>query len=129
MMGSLSRILPAQFMLIVPATVVLYVVSLIVAPGSVSGGAMLTVLCFASILATAAIGQTLVVQQGGLDLSVPGVISLAAVLVTKFPDGDNAALVPWIGAAIASGLVSGLVCGIAITRFRVTALVATLAVN
>jgi ribose transport system permease protein len=37
--------------------------------------------------------------------------------------------VPWIGAAIAAGLISGLICGIAITRFSVTALVATLAVN
>ena len=129
MMGSLSRILPAQFMLIVPATVLLYVVSFVVAPGSVSAGAMLTVLCFASILATTAIGQTLVVQQGGLDLSVPGVISLAAVLVTKFPAGDNAALALWTGAALASGVVSGLICGIAITRFYVTPLVATLAVN
>jgi ribose transport system permease protein len=129
MMGSLSRILPAQFMLIVPATVLLYVVSFVVAPGSVSVGAMLTVLCFASILATAAIGQTLVVQQGGLDLSVPGAISLAAVLVTKFPAGDNATLALWIGAALGSGVVSGLICGIAITRFYVTPLVATLAVN
>ncbi len=128
-MGSLSRILPAQFLLIVPATVILYAVSLVVAPGSVSAGATLTVLCFASILATAAIGQTLVVQQGGLDLSVPGVISLAAVFVTKFPAGDNAALGPWIAVALAGGAVSGLICGTAITRFFVTPLVATLAVN
>jgi ribose transport system permease protein len=129
MMGSLSRILPAQFILIVPAIVLLYTVSFVVAPGSVSAGATLTVLCFASILATAAIGQTLVVQQAGLDLSVPGVISLAAVLVTKFPAGDNAALALWIGAALASGVVSGFICGTAITRFYVTPLVATLAVN
>src|SRR5271154_7378996 len=128
-MGRLLGAFPQQFLLIVPATALLYLVSPLLAPGSVSASSMLTVLSFASILAIAAIGQTLVIQQGGLDLSVPGVISLAAVLVTKFPDGDNAALVPWIGAAIASGLVSGLVCGIAITRFRVTALVATLAVN
>ena len=129
MMGSLSRVLPAQFMLIVPAIALLYAVSFVVAPGSVSAGATLTVLCFASILATAAIGQTLVVQQAGLDLSVPGVISLAAVLVTKFPAGDNAALTLWIGAALASGVISGFICGTAITRFYVTPLVATLAVN
>ena len=116
-------------MLIVPAIVLLYTVSFVVAPGSVSAGATLTVLCFASILATAAIGQTLVVQQAGLDLSVPGVISLAAVLVTKFPAGDNAALALWIGAALASGVVCGFICGTAITRFYVTPLVATLAVN
>jgi ribose transport system permease protein len=129
MMGSLSRLLPAQFMLIVPATVLLWVVSFVVAPGSVSAGALLTVLCFASILAIAAIGQTLVVQQGGLDLSVPGVISLAAVLVTKFPAADNGPLALWIGAALVSGVLSGLICGTAITRFFVTPLVATLAVN
>jgi ribose transport system permease protein len=128
-MTPLSRALSSRFLLIVPATAVLYLVSPLLAPGSVSSSSFLTVLSFASILAIAAIGQTLVIQQGGLDLSVPGVISLAAVLVTKYPAGDNAALVPWIAAAIAMGLVSGLICGIAITRFLVTPLVATLAVN
>src|ERR1700727_3361778 len=120
MMGSLSRILPAQFLLIVPATVLLWLVSFVVAPGSVSAGAFLTVLCFASILAIAAIGQTLVIQQGGLDLTVPGVISLAAVLVTKYPDGDNARLLPWTVMAICAGFLSGFVNGVAITRFRIT---------
>jgi ribose transport system permease protein len=128
-MTRLLRAFPPQFALIVPATVILYLVSPIVAEGSVSASSVLVVFSFASILAIAAIGQTLVIQQGGLDLSVPGVISLAAVLVTKFPDGDNLALAPWIAIAIACGFLSGLVCGIAITRFRVTALVATLAVN
>ena len=64
------------------------------AAGSVSGSSTLTVFSFASILAMAAIGQTLVIQQGGLDLTVPGVISLAAVLVTKYPAGDNSARLP-----------------------------------
>jgi len=128
-MGRLLGAFPQQFMLIVPATVVLYLISPLLAPGSVSASSMLTVLSFASILAIAAIGQTLVVQQGGLDLSVAGVISLAAVLVTKFPSGADTALIPCIAAAIGAGLVSGLICGIAITRFSVTPLVATLAIN
>ena len=93
-MTRLLRALPPQFALIVPATVILYLVSPLLAEGSVSGSSILIVFSFASILAIAAIGQTLVIQQGGLDLSVPGVISLAAVLVTKYPDGDNSALVP-----------------------------------
>jgi ribose transport system permease protein len=128
-MTRLLRAFPPQFALIVPATLILYLVSPIVAEGSVSASSVLVVFSFASILAIAAIGQTLVIQQGGLDLSVPGVISLAAVLVTKFPDGDNVALAPWIAVALACGFISGLICGVAITRFRVTALVATLAVN
>jgi ribose transport system permease protein len=128
-MTGIVRALSSQFAFIVAATVILYGVSPLLAEGSVSGSSILIVFSFASILAIAAIGQTLVIQQGGLDLSVPGVISLAAVLVTKFPDGDNSALALWIAGALASGVVSGLICGIAITRFRVTALVATLAVN
>ena len=82
-MTRILRALPSQFALILPATAILYLVSPLLAEGSVSGSSILIVFSFASILAIAAIGQTLVVQQGGLDLSVPGVISLAAVLVTN----------------------------------------------
>ena len=124
-----ARAVPPQFLMIVPATAALYAVSLAVAPGSVAPSSILTVLSFASILALAALGQTLVIQQGGLDLSVPGVISLAAVLVTKFSAGSDAALAVWIAAALGCGVASGLVCGLAITRFLITPLVATLAVN
>jgi ribose transport system permease protein len=118
-----------QFLAIMLATALLYVVSPFLAEGSLSASSALSVFSFASILAIAAIGQTLVIQQGGLDLTVPGVISLAAVLVSKYPDGDNSALLFWAALAIACGIFSGLICGIAITRFRVTPLVATLAVN
>jgi ribose transport system permease protein len=125
----LFRLVQPQFLAIVLATALLYVVSPLLAEGSVSASSALSVFSFASILAIAAIGQTLVIQQGGLDLTVPGVISLAAVLVSKYPEGDNSVLPLWCLAAILSGVVSGLICGLAITRFRVTPLVATLAVN
>jgi ribose transport system permease protein len=118
-----------QFVVIWPATILLFLVSPLLASGSVSASSLLTVFSFASILAIAAIGQTLVIQQGGLDLSVPGVISVAAVLVTKYPAGDNGLLAQWVVVAIAAGAFSGLVAGIAITRFLITPLVATLAVN
>jgi ribose transport system permease protein len=118
-----------EFLFIVPATLLLFLASPLLAPGSVSPSTSLSVFSFASILAVAAIGQTLVIQQGGLDLTVPGVISLAAVLVTKYPEGDNARLLPWTVMAIGAGFLSGFVNGVAITRFRITPLVATLAVN
>jgi ribose transport system permease protein len=118
-----------EFLFIIPATLLLFLVSPLLAPGSVSPSTALSVFSFASILAVAAIGQTLVIQQGGLDLTVPGVISLAAVFVTKYPDGDNARLLPFAVMAVGAGFLSGLVNGVAITRFRVTPLVATLAVN
>jgi hypothetical protein len=57
-----------QFLAIWPATIVLFILSPILARGSISGGSILIVFSFASILAIAAVGQTLVIQQGGLDL-------------------------------------------------------------
>ena len=61
------------------AVVALFVASAVIAPTSISRGALLGMLPFAAVLAIAAIGQTLVVQQGGIDLSVPGAISLAVI--------------------------------------------------
>ena len=64
------------------ALVLLFAVSLALAPSSVSTGALQSMLPFASVLAILAIGQTLVVMQGGFDLSVPGSVSLVVVVVT-----------------------------------------------
>ena len=73
-----------QFLAIWPALAVLLIASPFLAGGSLSHRALLTMVAFAGILAIAAIGQTLVIQQGGLDLSVPGSISLASVMVTQY---------------------------------------------
>src|SRR5438128_10415044 len=74
------------------ATALLFAVSPLLASGSVSGSALLSTLPFAAILATAAIGQTLVVQQRGLDLSVAGMITLTTIIVTRLPNGSDSRL-------------------------------------
>ena len=55
-------------------------------------GALLGMLPFASVLAIVALGQTLVVQQGGIDLSVPGAVSLVVVIATHNPNEDDGRL-------------------------------------
>jgi ribose transport system permease protein len=129
MAASLVSSAPIRFLAIWPATLVLFLVSPVVSPGSLSQISIILVLSYASILAIAGIGQTLVVQQGGLDLTTPGMMSVAAVLVSKYPAGSNSELFKWIAVAVAGGGLSGLVSGLAITRFRITPFVATLAVN
>lgn len=111
------------------ATGLLFAVSPLLAPGSDSHSALLSTLPFAAILAIAAIGQTLVIQQRGLDLSVPGMITLSTIVVTKVAQGTDGRLPEAIGLVALACLASGLVSGIAITRFGVTPLVATLGVN
>jgi ribose transport system permease protein len=118
-----------RFSAIWVATALLFAVSPLLARGSVSHSALLSMLPFAAILAIASIGQTLVVQQRGLDLSVPGVITLATIIVTKVADGHDGRLPEAIALVALAAVVAGLVSGIAITWFGITPLVATLGVN
>jgi ribose transport system permease protein len=116
-----------RFIAIWPVTAALFAISPLLAPGSLSRTSLLDVLPFAGVLAIAAIGETLVIQQGGLDLSVPGGISLGAVVVTTHASGSDTVL--WVLPALVIGAAAGTVSGLAITWFRITPLVATLAVN
>src|SRR3954454_19651060 len=118
-----------RFSAIWVATALLFAVSPLIASGSVSSSALLSTLPFAAILAIAGIGQTLVVQQRGLDLSVPGMITLTTIIVTKYPHGHEGRLVGAIGLVVLACVASGLISGIAITWLSVTPLVATLGVN
>ena len=111
------------------ATALLFAVSPLLSSGSVSRSGLLSILPFAAILAIAATGQTLVVQQRGLDLSVPGMITLTTIIVTQFSHGSDNRLWGAAGLIVLACAVSGLVSGIAITWLGVTPLVATLGVN
>lgn len=111
------------------ATVVLFLVSPLVAAGSLGYSAVVGMLPFAAVLAIAAVGQTFVIQQRGLDLSVPGMMAFGAVLVSGLPQwhGWNPGMA--IAAAVVLPAVAGLVNGIVVTRFGVMPLVATLGMN
>jgi ribose transport system permease protein len=84
----------------------------------------------AMIVATVAVGMTLLMISGGIDLSVGYVVSLATVttvLAYRAVGGQE----PWASAAaILTGLATGVLCGLAngllVTRFRVLPFVATL---
>jgi ribose transport system permease protein len=114
---------------IVVATALLFALSPIIAPGSLGAAPLLSMLPFASVLAIVAAGQTLVVQQRGLDLSVPGMIALAAVLSTGLPQNYGWPLWAAVIAGIVGPGIVGLVNGILVTYFRVMPLVVTLGMN
>jgi ribose transport system permease protein len=124
-----SAFVRGPFFPIWPATIVLFAISPLLARGSVEPSALVGMLPFAAILAVASIGQTLVVQQRGLDLSIPGAISIATVIIVNVPNGDDALLLPAFVLVLATCALAGLVSGLAVTRFGVTPLIATLGVN
>jgi ribose transport system permease protein len=126
---ALKNRVASPFAAIWVATILLFIVSPFVAFGSLGNSALQGMLPFAGILAVAAIGQTLVIQQGGLDLSVPGILSMGAVLVVVVPGGHNGDLIPALLVVAAAGLAGGFLNGLAVTRFGITPLVATLGSN
>jgi ribose transport system permease protein len=73
-----------------------------------------------------AIGQTLVLLAGSIDLSVAHLVSIAAVLASHVMGGDPALILPGILAAVAAGAAVGLANGILVARLGVNPLIATL---
>src|SRR5256714_4624367 len=123
------RVFSRGLVTVLAATAGVLAASLVFAPSSLSRGVLLTMLPFASALAIAALGQTLVVMQGGIDLSIAGGLSLYVVILTKYPAGVNSRLLPAIGIALLAAVAAGLVNGFLIGRLRLNPIVATLGTN
>ena len=105
------------FVTIVISTIALIGICLLFAPSSLSHGALEGSLPFAAIIAIVGLGQLLVVQQGGFDLSLAGAVSLAVVISTHYPQGDDGLLLPAVLIAIACAIVAGLANGILVSLF------------
>lgn len=114
---------------VLAGTIILYIASALIAPTSVSRVAQMGMLPFAACLAIIGLGQTLVIQQGGIDLSVAGAVSLTVVIVTWGPDRNDDRLIPAVAAAFGAAIITGLINGFLITKTKLNSIVATLGVN
>ena len=121
--------LARSFVTVVLSTVILIIVCRIFAPSSVSLGALSGSLPFAAVIAIVGLGQLLVVQQGGFDLSLPGAVSLAVVVSTHYPQQDNGLLPMAVLIALGFALVAGVINGILVSIFNLNAIIATIGVN
>jgi ribose transport system permease protein len=77
------------------------------------------------IVAIAAIGMTMIIISGGIDLSVGSVIALASVVTAVLLRNDSSPMAAML-AGIATGGVIGVTNGLAITKLRVVPFIATL---
>jgi ribose transport system permease protein len=117
------------FVTVLISTLALIGACLAFAPSSLSAGALAGSLPFAAVIAIVGLGQLLVVQQGGFDLAVAGGVSLAVVISTHFPDGDNAKLLPAVLIAVGCALAAGLANGILVGFVQLNAIIATIGVS
>lgn len=106
---------------------VLYLGTIAVSPGYADPAQVAGLLQLGTILGVVAIGQTLVILLGGIDLSVGAVVTLANLATAAVVNGQDGRILHGLLASLAIGLVAGLVNGVVITVLKVPDLVATLA--
>ncbi|WP_226550637.1 ABC transporter permease [Celeribacter naphthalenivorans] len=117
-----------EFSWIWGGTIALFILCSFVAPGVVRPAAISSMLPFAAILAITAVGMTIVIQQRGLDMSLPGMMTIAGLLFAQigFSTGSTLLAVP-LTLAIALGI--GIVNGLLVAKLNITPIVTTLATN
>jgi ribose transport system permease protein len=104
----------------------LFIIATISSSGFASSSNVAAVLTTASFIGIAAIGQTFVILGGGIDLSVPWVITFTAIAVSRLTNGSDSDL-PWAMLVILGGaLVLGLVNGIGVAYLRINPIIMTL---
>ncbi|WP_380058136.1 ABC transporter permease [Falsihalocynthiibacter sp. SS001] len=127
--GTTKRLMPKGAALhklsAVITLVLLVVVFSFMSPAFFSVNNGLTILLQTAVIGLLAIGMTLVIITGGIDLSVGSVLALSGVvagLVIK----AGMPVVPAMALGIVTGGLCGFVNGLVITKMRITPFVATL---
>jgi ribose transport system permease protein len=103
-------------------------------PNFLKSGNLLNIANQIAVIAIIAIGMTMVIVTGGIDLSVGSLLALSAVLAARFirdyAGGANASAGGMVLACLAAILLCGAVggfTGVMVTRFRIPPFIVTLA--
>ena len=124
-----SFVVASRYMPVYIAMGLLLVVATIWAPATLRGPGLSAIAPFGTFLAITALGQMLVIMTGGIDLSVPGTFTLAAVVTVGIGQGFDDRTWTAIGVALVLCALIGLVNGILIGGLGLNALIVTLAVG
>lgn len=113
--------------LVYAVMVILLLVANAVSPGFLSVNHLGNVARQASFLGIVAIGQTLIILTGGIDLSTSYLITLTNVVAAQMMNGENANVPITCAVVILIGLATGVVNGAGICFLRIPPIVMTLA--
>lgn len=124
-----SFVVASRYLPVYVAIALLTIIASIWAPATLRGPGLSSIAPFGTLLAITALGQMLVIMTGGIDLSVPGTLTLAAVVMVGVGQGSDERIWTAIGVALVLAVVVGLVNGILIGALGLNALIVTLAVG
>lgn len=91
-------------------------------------GGILNILTRSTVLGLVAVGQTIVIINGSLDLSVAYLVGLCSLVAAETMAGSDGMMVPGVLLALGVAAVVGLVNGLVVTVLKVNAFIATLGV-
>lgn len=98
-------------------------------PGFASLSHIRTVFLESALIGIVAVGQTLVIITGGIDLSVAWMMTIGAYMVSNLVHSNNANLIWGIPLMLITTFTLGALNGICISFLRVPAIVMTLGMN
>jgi ribose transport system permease protein len=122
----LRKATPVQLAFLLLA--VILVAAVIINPGFASAGAVRAQLSIGAVIGTVAIGQTILIISGQIDLSIPWAMTAAGMTMSAL-HGSGYGDMLCIAAALGVGLLIGVCNTIGVALFRVQSLVWTLAMN
>ncbi|HEX2152497.1 MAG TPA: ABC transporter permease [Acidimicrobiia bacterium] len=124
-----SLVVSSRYLPVYLAILLLVGVAAIWAPSTLSSVSLRAIAPYGALLGITALGQMLVIMTGGIDLSTPGTVTLAAVIMVGVGQQSDArigvAILTAVGVAALIGLVNGLLIG----GLRLNALIVTLAIG
>jgi ribose transport system permease protein len=120
---------PSPIFLAYAAALLLFALVTLYAPGFANPAHVATLITLASFTGIVAIGQTIVIVGGGIDLSVPWIMNSAAMLVTGLAHGQDASLIWVVPFILVCGAGVGVINGVGIALLRVPPIVMTMSVN
>jgi ribose transport system permease protein len=126
--AALTRfVVASRYMPVFLALILLVIVAAIWVPETLSPVALSAIAPFGALLAITALGQMLVIMTGGIDLSTPGTLTLAAMIMAGVGRQSDSRIWIAILTAVGAAAVIGLVNGILVGGLKLNALIVTLA--
>jgi len=124
-----SFVVASRYMPVFLAIGLLVIVSSIWVPAAIGPVSLSAIAPAGALLAITALGQMLVVMTGGIDLSTPGTLTLAALIMVGVSDQLDDRIGLAMVTAIGVGALIGLVNGVLIGGLKLNPLIVTLAVG
>jgi len=120
---------PSPILLAYLGALLIFVAVSLYSPGFAHPAHVSTLIVITAFTGIVAIGQTMVIVGGGIDLSVPWLLNSAAVATTALTRSSDAALIWVVPMILVSSAGVGAINGLAIALLRVPPIVMTLSMN